>query len=509
MVATNGSDYRHSSETELLAGLRAGHTLALAEAYHRTVAGVHAAARRLLGSPREVEGLLTSLYADLWGEPPSEPPLEGWLRARSFALGSAELRARGAAPASASLAPLLPDLPRPPPPNDALERELAELEDTERQVLVAAFDLGRPSLHQDQAGAPAALDRALRTLAGPDPPGDDAGNWSSPCREVEGLADWTLGLLGRGEGEAVGTAVAERADCHARARRLRRGRRRLEGLPPPPDVGQRIIARVLAQEVAAPAPSSPRIATVGSPDADTAVSATVTGAAPPPEAPPAAGPGTADVAPGAAPGAAPAEPDAINPERAAAADLGTPADPGAAAHPGTPADPRGTVGHGTTADAGTRADPHAAAPHSAPDPDAGQGPGGAPAGPMTAEPTGAASQNAAPPGADFAGAPAPQTPDTSDESVREPLADLAPREGAPTEPAAPAAPSETPEGEPPEERRDDAATPAARDEAAAPPTGGRGRQVLRRLVGAVVVLLVLAVGAAVGLAIGLVIVGGL
>lgn len=262
MVGANESDYRHSSEPELLAGLRAGHPLALAEAYHRTVAGVHAAARRLLGSPRDVEELLSNLYGQLWEEPPQEPPLEGWLRARSFSLGGAQLRARGVAPASASLAPLLPDLPSPSVGSDALERELAELGETERRALVVAFDQGQASLHQGQDGAPAALDLALRTLAGPDPPGDEAEAWSSPCRDIEGLADWTLGLLGRQQGEAIGSAVAERADCHARARRLRRGRRRLEGLPPPPDVGQRVLARVLSPRVTSEHPS-PTAASAG------------------------------------------------------------------------------------------------------------------------------------------------------------------------------------------------------------------------------------------------------
>lgn len=262
MVGANESDYRHSSEPELLAGLRAGHPLALAEAYHRTVAGVHAAARRLLGSPRDVEELLSNLYGQLWTEPPQEPPLEGWLRARSFSVGGAQLRARGVAPASASLAPLLPDLPRPSVGSDALERELAELDETERRALVLAFDQGQASLHQDQHGAPAALDLALRTLAGPDPPGDEAEAWSSPCRDIEGLADWTLGLLGRQQGETIGSAVAERPDCHARARRLRRGRRRLEGLPPPPDVGQRVIARVLSPQETSERPS-PTVASAG------------------------------------------------------------------------------------------------------------------------------------------------------------------------------------------------------------------------------------------------------
>lgn len=288
MVGANESDYRHSSEPELLAGLRAGHPLALAEAYHRTVAGVHAAARRLLGSPRDVEELLSSLYGQLWTEPPQEPPLEGWLRARSFSLGSAQLRARGVAPASASLGPLLPDLPRPSVGSDALERELAELDETERRALVLAFDQGQASLHQDQDGAPAALDLALRTLAGPDPPGDEAEAWSSPCRDVEGLADWTLGLLGRQQGEAIGSAVAERADCHARARRLRRGRRRLEGLPPPPDVGQRVIARVLSPQVTTERPS-PTVASAGPVGAAVAASHDE----PPGQTEPAGGPPTA------------------------------------------------------------------------------------------------------------------------------------------------------------------------------------------------------------------------
>lgn len=426
MVAANESDYRHSTEPELLAGLRAGHPLALAEAYHRTVAGVHAAARRLLGSPRDVEDLLTSLYGQLWTEPPQEPPLEGWLRQRSFSLGSAQLRARGAAPASASLAPLLPDLPRPPVGSDALERELAELDDNERRALTAAFDQGQASLHQEQAGAPAALDLALRTLAGSDPPGDEAQAWSSPCRDIEGLADWTLGLLGREQGEAIGTAVAERADCHARARRLRRGRRRLEGLPPPPDVGQRIIARVLASGVAAePAPS------VG--PAGAAVPASQH------EQPVQAGPGA-----------------------------GPPTE--------SPSHPAPHVGAAPVPESG------GAAPFT--------GPGTTPSG----------SQSTAAAGESLQGPPGdlPQGPTTPTEALPTEATHPAPTEAASTE----MVPTEAPSSEPLQ-------PPPAQPEGASDADGAPSRTFLRRVVGVLVVLLVLGLGASVGLAIGLVIVGGL
>lgn len=433
MVGASESDYRHSTEPELLAGLRAGQPLALAEAYHRTVAGVHAAARRLLGSPRDVEDLLTSLYGQLWTDPPEEPPLEGWLRQRSFSLGSAQLRARGVAPASASLGPVLPDLPRPSVGSDALERELAELDEAERRALIAAFDQGQASLHQDHAGAPAALDLALRTLAGPDPPGDEAQAWSSPCRDVEGLADWTLGLLGREQGEVIGTAVAERADCHARARRLRRGRRRLEGLPPPPDVGQRIVARVVA--------SRPRVAEEPPAPATSVGPAGVAGPAsqhePPGQAGPAGGPPTA--------------PPAYPAAQADAAPLTEP---------------------GTTAPVGQ--------------------PGGAtPAGPGDPAAVGESPQNPL-------GDP-PPGPSTPTEAL---ATHAAPNEPPPTEaPPNEAAPEEEPSREPLQDPSAQAGAPDAGD---AP-----SRTLLRRVVGVLVVLLVLGLGASVGLAIGLVIVGGL
>lgn len=443
MVGANESDYRHSTEPELLAGLRAGHPLALAEAYHRTVAGVHAAARRLLGSPRDVEDLLTSLYGQLWTEPPQEPPLEGWLRQRSFSLGSAQLRGRGAAPASASLAPLLPDLPRPSVGSDALERELAELDDNERRALTAAFDQGQASLHQDQAGAPAALDLALRTLAGSDPPGDEAQAWSSPCRDIEGLADWTLGLLGREQGEAIGTAVAERADCHARARRLRRGRRRLEGLPPPPDVGQRIIARVLASGVAA----GPASAVASVNPAGAAVPASQHEQAV--QADPAGGPPTTSPShPAPHTGAAPV------PEPGGAAPF---TGPGST----TPSEPQ------TTAAAGESF-------HGPP--------GDLPPGPTT--PTEAS--------------PGPTTPT---EALPTEATRPAPTEAAPTE----AVPTDPPSSEP---LQPPSAQPGGASYADGAPSAP-SRTFLRRVVGVLVVLLVLGLGASVGLAIGLVIVGGL
>lgn len=463
MVGTNASDYRHSNEAELLAGLRAGHPLALAEAYHRTVAGVHAAARRLLGSPRDVEDLLSNLYGHLWAEPPQEPPLEGWLRGRCFSLGSAELRSRAVAPAAASLGSLLPDLPRPSTTTDALERELSELDEMQRLVLVAAFDQGRASLDQDQAGAPAALDLALRTLAGPDPPGDDAQAWSSPCRDIEGLADWTLGLLGPEQQEAIGVAVAERDDCHARARRLRRGRRRLEGLPPPPDVGQRVIARVLAQ--GATVRAAPSGSAVGSPGA-----------------------------------AAPAEQSA-QPEAAPAVSPHTPypAEPGPAAEPDAP----------PTAPSTQPASQVGATPVTEP----GNAP---PAGPPT---TAAVDESLHEPLGDLSSSQGTPTeaPPNDTAPAQAPANDATPSEAPPNDTAPTGAPAEAPPNEATATRAPPSEPPPAPpseplQEPPAPLPGraaGPGRHLLRRVVGVLVVLLVLAVGAAVGLAIGLLIVGGL
>ncbi|MBA2528862.1 MAG: hypothetical protein H0V19_02685, partial [Euzebyales bacterium] len=84
MLPTDPPDHRRTTEAGLLAALRQRDPLALAEAYHRTVPAAYAVARRLLPGSAQVETLLRSLYADLWGNPPGDVALVGWVRRRTF-----------------------------------------------------------------------------------------------------------------------------------------------------------------------------------------------------------------------------------------------------------------------------------------------------------------------------------------------------------------------------------------------------------------------------------------
>lgn len=253
MLLLDLHDHRRDSDVELVAALRAGEPLALAEAYHRTVAAAHAVARRLVGTSSEVEALLRAVYAELWEAPPIGEALEGWVRGRAFAIAAGHLRAAGRAPASPSAALLLPDLPRPEVRYlDAAERAIAELAEDERRALVLAHDRGVPTEHQDDLDAGAALHRALDALAGPEPSGGLAGE-AGDCSDLPLLADHVLGLVEPLRADEVAGAVAGQPGCGSRARTLRRGRRRLEGLPPTPDAGQRVLVTVLSAAPGAPA----------------------------------------------------------------------------------------------------------------------------------------------------------------------------------------------------------------------------------------------------------------
>ena len=252
MLRTDLPDHRRATEEQLVAALRSRDPLALAEAYHRTIPAAHATARRLLSGSAEVEALLREVYTQLWASPPGGAALEGWVRARCFELAAGDLRERDAAPASPSLTALLPELPRPEVRYlDAAERALAELDDPQRKALLLAHDKGVASDEQNTPDADAALVAALVSLAGPEP-GSDALDPSS-CSDVERMGDWILGLLPPPRATAVAEQVAARAECAALAKALRRGRRRLEGLPPTPDMGQRVLVVVLA---GAPAPAA-------------------------------------------------------------------------------------------------------------------------------------------------------------------------------------------------------------------------------------------------------------
>lgn len=241
MLPTLPADYRSSSEDELVAGLRAGDGLALAEAYHRTCHAVYASARRLLARPDDIDALLFGCYQALWREPPEDDQLEGWLRRRCFERAVSWLRSTQTAPAAASVHELLPDLPAPAGRRDPLEETLARLEQTERAALLGAHDAGRRSSDQELPDAASALRRALVRLADPDSP--DASDL--PCLIPE-LADWVLGLVSREEAARIAADVPSDRACETLVRLLRRGRRRLEALPPTPDTGQRVIAAVLS-----------------------------------------------------------------------------------------------------------------------------------------------------------------------------------------------------------------------------------------------------------------------
>jgi DNA-directed RNA polymerase specialized sigma24 family protein len=250
LLRTDLPDHRRATEEQLVEALRNRDPLALAEAYHRSIPAAHATARRLLSGSSEVEALLREVYTELWSSPPNGAALEGWIRARCFELAAEDLRERDAAPASPSLTTLLPELPRPEVRYlDAAERALAELGDAERKALLLAHDKGVPSEEQNVPDAGAALVTALIALAGPEP-GSDTPN-PQACDEVPFIADWILGLLPPERATRVADEVAARPECTALAKALRRGRRRLEGLPPTPDMGQRVLVTVLA---GAPAP---------------------------------------------------------------------------------------------------------------------------------------------------------------------------------------------------------------------------------------------------------------
>lgn len=248
-------DLRRAPEATLLQALTTRNPLALAEAYHRTVPAAHGVARRLLSGSDRVENLLLSVYTRLWEEPPVDVPLEGWVRRTTWQEGSAVLRDRGEAPASPSTAGQLPDLPAPDVRFlDAAERAIAELDDHERQVLLTAHDSGVDSSEQG-SGAAEALTRALLALAGPETaPGDREALDDDGCDDLSGLGDWGLGIASPEEAARIEEAIRSRPGCAAKSRAVRRGRRRIEGLPATADMGQRILVRVLTAIPAAAAP---------------------------------------------------------------------------------------------------------------------------------------------------------------------------------------------------------------------------------------------------------------
>lgn len=242
----DATDYRRTAEPDLLDAIRGGQPLALAEAYHRLVPAAHAVARRLMPDAAEVEQVLLSVFAQLWERPPAAGPLEGWVRRTTWAAGAERLRADGRAPASPSASALLPDLPAPDLRFlDAAERAIAELHDDERRALLLAHDKGVPSDSQDP-GAGDALVRALLALAGPETSSSDrAAQDADACDDFATMGDWCLGIADPQTASTIDGAISERPGCAAKSRAVRRGRRRIEGLPATPDMGQRVLVSVL------------------------------------------------------------------------------------------------------------------------------------------------------------------------------------------------------------------------------------------------------------------------
>ena len=247
MLHVELTDYRDRDEPALLAGLRDHDALALAEALHRSLPAAFACSRRLLGAPAAIEALIQSVFADLWEEAPEGVVLGSWVRSRAFELGAGHLRQRAQPPASPSLGALLPQLPVGDGPVylDVAERALADLPEDERRALLWAHDRGVASSEQDDAAASDALLRGLVRL------GDGDIGTVEAC-PVAGLGDWVLDLQPAADLARTAAVLRGQPDCEALVTVAQRGRRRIEGLPPTPDLGQRVLARVLRDGLATP-----------------------------------------------------------------------------------------------------------------------------------------------------------------------------------------------------------------------------------------------------------------
>ncbi|CAN5800375.1 hypothetical protein BH23ACT10_BH23ACT10_14460 [soil metagenome] len=244
MLRTDLTDHRGTDDARLVRAVADGDAIALAEAYHRTITAAHACARRLLASPVEIEALIRSVYSDLWEEPPVDEALEGWIRARCFALGTGYLRQRGLKAPSRSLAARTSGVGADGHQgNDALEQMIAELTEPQQAALVRAHDQGLRTSEQDDADAGAALQHALLVLASPLT--DDERHAAEMCSSGVSLANWIFGLLPPHEAATVPGTAAEPTPCGRVTGVLRRARRRFEPLPPTPDLGHRVLAWVL------------------------------------------------------------------------------------------------------------------------------------------------------------------------------------------------------------------------------------------------------------------------
>lgn len=259
MLRNDLTTYRRSGEPELYEALARRDPLALAEACSRTLPVAYAVGRRYLPST-DLDALLHSLYDQLWNDPPRDVPLERWVRSRCSGLALAELRSSGSAPASPSVRTIAPDLPDPSLPYlDTTERTLGSLDEPARRALLQAHDEGVPSGEQDAPDAAQSLVRALRALADP-----EGGDEAEADVEADGrLADWVFGLLPSDEAAALEREISGDPVRTSRTQVLRRGRRRIEGLPPTPDLGPRLIAAVLGGSAQEATPSTDQAAAGG------------------------------------------------------------------------------------------------------------------------------------------------------------------------------------------------------------------------------------------------------
>lgn len=243
------------TDGELLEAVNQHQPLALTEAYHRTVSAAHAVVRRLLNDSDKIEEVLTRVYSRLWAERPTNVPLEGWARAATWDIGSEVLHRDQLAPVSPSVSEQLSDLPAPDSRFvDTAERAINELADDERAALLRAHDQGVATVEQADANAAEHLVNALVRLAGAEV--DEAVD-AELVRKYPGIADWAMGTASPTTVQTIETGIEDDPALAELSRTLRRGRRRIEGLPATPDMGARILVSILAVTSETPTPANP------------------------------------------------------------------------------------------------------------------------------------------------------------------------------------------------------------------------------------------------------------
>lgn len=256
MADAPAPELRTTGDREVLGHLAAGSPLALAEVLARTLPVAAAVLRRMLPAPT-LEPALDAVYRSLWEAPPdpdhpeTSGPLLRLARARAFDVGLARLQACGAGPVAPSVRAAAPDLPASEPAYlDATERRLGALDEPARRAVVLAHDRGLPSDAQDDRDAGRALVHGLLAVA------DAEDEVFAPADLDRRAGDLVLGLLDPAEAAEVAASLDDpsHGPDPELVRALRRGRRRLEGLPPAAEVGLRLLATLLAG--AAPRPSA-------------------------------------------------------------------------------------------------------------------------------------------------------------------------------------------------------------------------------------------------------------